>query len=138
MIQAGTCISYLVECQNGVHAADDVYMAALYSPQADLGPETTRYVSAGEVVGDGYVAGGKALTGRVCKALADGSGSYLTFADPTWDTSSISARGVLIYNKSKGGRAVMIGDFGRDFTSSNAPFVAHLPPEGCVIIKAAQ
>lgn len=136
MIAAGTCVSYLVECMDGVHQADDVYMAALYTSSADIGPETTRYTTAAEVTGPGYTAGGIVLTGRTVTLLADGSGARLNFADPQWN-GSITARGLLIYNKSKANRAVMVGDFGKDVTSTNAPFDAGFPQEGCVVLRNA-
>ena len=53
------------------------------------------------------------------------------FADTTWSSSSITARGALIYNSSttagSANRAVAILDFGADKTSTSGDFTVQFP-----------
>lgn len=100
---------------------------ALYAPGASLSVNTKTYTTQGEVPTtlpdgpSGYTAGGIALTGRQV-ALLSGGGASLDFADPTWPNATISARGALIYNFTKGNRAVLILDLGKTFNSTNGSF----------------
>ncbi len=104
----------------------DIIKIALYSTFADLGPQTTAYTDENEVAANGdYVAGGMALQGFT--VVRDGSGAYLDWVDPVWETASIAARGALIYNASKNNRAIGVLDFGEIVVSTNAPFRVRLP-----------
>ncbi len=126
MIATAVCQSYLQEILRGLHQETDVYKIALYSPAATLSKTTTAYTAQDEVVGDGYQAGGRILEG-----FQVGRDGVVTFVDwkknPVWPVASITARGALIYNSSRGNRAVVVGNFGRDITSTNAPFEVFLP-----------
>lgn len=126
MIVAGLCHSYKLEAAFlGIHQPGDRYMIALYRGSADLSPETTTYEARGEVSGDGYRAGGQPLTG-FAPDLQDGT-AFADWNDPVWPAATITARGALIYNASKGNRAVVVLDFGEDKGSINAPFRAIFP-----------
>lgn len=103
----------------------DVIKIALYTSASSIGPDTTVYSTADEVVGTGYVAGGNTLTGVT--VLLSGTTAYVDFADSTWAASAITARGALLYNSSKSNKAVAVLDFGADKTSSNTPFVIQMP-----------
>lgn len=110
----------------GVHTPADTYKMALYSSTIGLNEAAGEYTTANEVVGMGYEAGGKILLGY--QALQDQDAAIITFADPIWMNSTISARGALVYNATQGNRALVFINFGELFTSSNGPFRVQLPP----------
>lgn len=126
MITDSIVHSFKRELLDGVHQAGDVYMIALYTSSAALGPDTTVYSSAGESKGAGYTAGGMQLTGRSVKQSSSGA-AWLEWADPVWKNARFSARGALIYNATRGNRALRVLDFGEEVTSTNAPFTVELP-----------
>lgn len=110
---------------DGIHAAADVYMIALYNSSATLDATTTAYSATNECSGAGYTAGGVALSGR---ANAQGSGTaYLTFNNPSWANSTLSARGFMIYNASKSNKALAVFDFGAVISSTNGTFTVQMP-----------
>lgn len=127
MILAGVCYSFKAEVLKGVHSESDVYKVALFTSSASLGPQATSYAGQdGEVSGIGYTTGGKDLPGF--SVGLTGAVAFLSFSDVTWENSTIQARGGLIYNASKGNRAVAVVDFGKDFTSTDGPFLFKFPP----------
>jgi hypothetical protein len=127
-ITTAICNSYKQEILEGVHASDDTYKIALYTSSATLGASTTAYSATNEVTGAGYDAGGKTLTGYV-SGLSSGT-AYITFDDPSWTSSTITARGCLIYNSSKSNKAVACFDFGSDVISVSGTFTIDLPAAG--------
>lgn len=125
-ITTAVCNSYKQEIMQGVHASADTYKIALYTNVATLGKTTTVYSTTNEVAGTGYTAGGATLAGL--NITLSGDTAVLDFTtDPSWPTASITARGALIYNSSKGNKAVAAFDFGSDITSTNGTFTAQLP-----------
>lgn len=127
-ITTAICNSYKQEILEGVHASTDTYKIALYTSSATLGASTTAYSATNEVTGAGYDAGGKTLTGFV-SGLSTGT-AYITFDDPSWTSSTITARGCLIYNSSKTNKAVACFDFGSDVISVSGTFTIDLPAAG--------
>lgn len=127
-ITTAICNSYKQEILEGVHSNADTYKLALFTSAATLGASTTAYSTTNEASGTGYTAGGATLTG-LATGLASGT-AYLTFSDPSWASSTITARGCLIYNASKGNKAVAVFDFGADVTSTNGTFTVDLPAAG--------
>ena len=112
MIQQGATTLFKVNLLNGVEDfTTDTYKIALYTALADLGPTTTAYTTTNEVIGTGYVAGGKTLT-NVAPA-SSGSVAFISFLNVTWNPASFTARGALIYNSATGA-AVAVLDFGSD------------------------
>lgn len=111
----------------GVHLSTDVYKIALMTSSATFGPTTATYSSTGEVAnGNGYTTGGATLSGF--SATLSGTTGVLDFTtDPTWPTSSITARGFVIYNSSKSNKILYVGDFGSDVTSTNDTFTVTFP-----------
>lgn len=106
--------SFKRELYEGVHNfLLDTFKIALYTSSANLGHDTTVYTTAGEVVGGGYTAGGLTLSGAT---ISTGfNTAYITFNSPiTWTSVTFTTRGALIYNSSKGNRAVAVYDFGQD------------------------
>lgn len=119
------CTSYLAEILDGIHLAADTYKIALFTSAAALTAATTAYGTTNEVAGTGYTAGGATLSGR---AVTTNSGkALLDFADPSWASATITARGALIYNSTRSNKAVMVIDFGADVTSTNGTFTVQFP-----------
>lgn len=104
-----------------------VYKIALYTNSATLNAATVGYSSTGEVTGTGYTAGGKTLTISVVPTVNNDI-AYLSFSNVSWPSSSITARGALIY-KSDGSTnpAVCVLDFGADKTTVNQTFTVQFP-----------
>lgn len=126
-ITAAICNSYKQEIMQGVHEAADTYKIALYTSAATLGASTTVYTSTNEVAnGSGYTTGGATLAGFA--VTIDTNTAVLDFTtDPTWPTSTITARGALIYNSTQANKAVCVLDFGADVTSTADTFTVQFP-----------
>ena len=108
------------------HAAGDVYKIALYTSTATLSAATTAYTATNEVVGTGYTATGQTLVGF--SATLDTATAILDWTtDPSWASSTITARGALIYNSSKTNSAIAVLDFGSDIASTNGTFTVQFP-----------
>jgi hypothetical protein len=125
MITSALCNSFKLEALQGIHDAGDQYKIALYLNGASLGKATKTYTTDHETKGAGYAAGGIALSGYDSGLIGDTA--FITWADALWPVCSITARGCLIYNASKGNKAVAVFDFGNDYTAINGSFVATLP-----------
>jgi hypothetical protein len=109
----------------GVHDLDtDTIKMALFLATADLGADTLVYSTAGETSGPGYTAGGEVMTGAA--VLTSGTTAYADFDNAVWTTASFTARGALIYNASKGNKAIAVLDFGSDKTSTTT-FTVQMP-----------
>ena len=109
----------------GVHDLEtDTLKMALFLATAELGADTLIYSTTGETSGTGYTPGGNVLIGVT--VLTSGTTAYVDFADPTWNPASFTARGALIYNASKGNKAIAVLDFGSDKTSSTT-FTVQMP-----------
>ena len=131
-ITTAICNSYKQEILEGVHASTDTYKIALYNSSATLGAGTTAYSSSNEVTGTNYSAGGVTLTGYTSGLSS--STAYITFSDPSWADSTITARGCLIYNSSKTNKAVACFDFGSDVVSVSGTFTIDLPAAGATAL----
>ena len=112
--------SFKAELYQGVHdLTTDVIKIALYTANADLNASTTVYSTSNEIAATGtYVAGGAQLTPITVSSSTSDATSYVGFPNISW-TGNITARCALIYNASKGNKAVAVLDFGSDKTSSN-------------------
>jgi len=118
--------SFKAEILGGVQDLDtDVIKLALYTSAATLDATTTVYSTSDEVVGMGYTAGGNTLASPTI--LTSGTTAYVSFADTSWTTATITARGALIYNSSKADRAIAVLDFGSDKTSTAGTFTVQMP-----------
>lgn len=127
-ITSALCNSYKQEILEGVHASTDTYKIALFDSNSGLSASTTAYSTSGEVEGTGYTAGGVTLSGFTTGL--SGSTAYLTFSDPSWENSTITARGCMIYNSSKSNKAVAVFDFGQNVSSVNGTFTVDFPGAG--------
>tara|TARA_R110000796_G_scaffold252514_1_gene387304 strand:- start:1449 stop:1883 length:435 start_codon:yes stop_codon:yes gene_type:complete len=124
------CTSFKKEILEAVHnfknSGGSTFKIALYTNSASFNAATTAYTTSNEVTGTGYVAGGNTLT-RV-DPTTSGTTALTDFADTTWSSSTITARGAIIYNDSASGDpAVVILDFGSDKTSTNGDFTVVFP-----------
>ncbi len=121
MIQQGLTNSFKQEMlQAGQNLATDTLKMALYTGFADLGPATTAYTTASEVVGMGYTAGGELVTGATISIDVQTNTVYVDFNDVSWPGANFTARGALIYNVTRSNASVAVLDFGSDkiFTSA--------------------
>lgn len=104
-----------------------VFKIALYTASATLDATTTAYTTSNEVVGTGYTAGGNTLTVSQVPT-STGTTAFLDFADSTWSSATITARGALIYlANGTTDPAVCVLDFGSDKTSTNGNFTVIFP-----------
>jgi len=109
------------------------FRIALYTSSATLSAATTAYggtvgatPDTNEVTGSGYTAGGNALTIST-NPTTSGTTAYLDFADTTWSTATITARGALIFQQGGSNPAVAVIDFGADKTSTAGDFTIQFP-----------
>lgn len=130
-ITQSLCNSFKLEMLSGIHEAAHTYKIALFTDAATLNKNTTSYLGlSDEVVGLGYTAGGIALVG-FSLALINDTATLDWTTDPVWPTSTITARGALIYNDSLPGKnAIAVISFGMDFVSTNGNFTIVFPPPG--------
>ena len=129
MIAQGQCTIFKKNMLSGLEnfalGTTQVYKIALYTANAELNAATLSYTALNEVVGTGYVAGGKVLS--VIAPASSGSTAYVSFDNVSWGTSSFICRGALIYNSTTNA-AVACLDFGSDKTASViTPFIIIFP-----------
>lgn len=126
-LQQGLTTSFKQQMLQGAqNIASNTLKIALYTANADLGPNTTAYTTSNEVTGTGYTAGGETLTGVSISASSEGV-VYVNFANPSWAGASFTARGALIYNVTQSNASVAVLDFGADKTCSNQTFTVTMP-----------
>ena len=142
-ISQAMCTSFKQEMLQGIHnftsgsgggtttstGTGNAFKVALYTSSATLDATTTLYSATNETTGTAYVAGGAALTNVT--PTTSSTTALTDFSDVTWSSSSITARGALIYNSSTtagtANRAVLVLDFGSDKTSSSGDFTITFP-----------
>lgn len=129
------CTSFKVELLKGVHnfstGSAQTFKLALYDNTASFTAATTAYTTTNEVAASGsYAAGGGTLT----KVTPTSTGTTTTgtaltdFADLSFTTATITARGALIYNDTATGNpTVAVLDFGSDKTSTAGTFTIVFP-----------
>lgn len=111
-------------------------VTSTYTPNADT--HTTRNDITNEVSGTGYTAGGATLASKaVTQDNTDDEGVW-DAADVTWSSSTITARGAVLY-QSNGGAAtgdplIAYIDFGSDQASSSGDFTIQWATEGILNI----
>ena len=129
-ISQAMCTSFKKELLEGVHnfknSGGSTFNLALYTSSASLGASTTAYTTSNEVSGTNYTAKGASLT-RVDPSTS-GTTALTDFADLTFSTATVTARGALIFNDSASGDpAVCVLDFGGDKTSTAGDFTIQFP-----------
>lgn len=133
-ISQAMCTSFKAQILSGAQnfntGTTKVYKIALYTSSATLSASTTTYSGSttGEVAnGGGYTTGGKTLTvSQTPTNGGSGTTVYIDFADVTWTSATITARGALIYN-STDDTTVAVLDFGADKSSSDGDFTIIFP-----------
>ena len=128
-ISQAMCTSFKKELLTATHnfaTNGNAFKIALYTSSATMGATTTAYSTAQEIANSGsYAAGGGTLT-KVAPA-SSGTTGFTDFADFSFTTATITARGALIYNDTNGDKAVCVLDFGGDKSSSSGTFTIQFP-----------
>ena len=128
-ITQAMCTSFKQQLLTGTHdftnGTGDTFKIALFTSSATLGAATTAYSTSNEASGTGYTAGGNTLTNVT--PTSSGTTAFTDFADTTWSSASITARGALIYNSTEADAAVVVLDFGSDKTSTAGDFTIQFP-----------
>ena len=129
-ISQAMCTSFKKELMEAKHnflnSGGSDFKLALYTSSASLGASTTAYTTSNEVSGTGYTAKGASLT-RVDPSTS-GTTALTDFADLTFSTATITARGALIFNDdASGDTSVCVLDFGGDKTSTAGDFTIQFP-----------
>lgn len=130
------CTSFKQQLLEAVHdfraTGGDTFKLALYTSAAgvSLNASTTAYTATTEVAASGsYAAGGGALTN--INPTSSGTTAFTDFADLTFTTATITARGALIYNTTPThtytNPSVIVLDFGSDKTSTAGDFTIVFP-----------
>lgn len=130
--------SFKTELLKGCHdftlTTGDVFKLALYDNSASFTAATTAYTATNEVSASGsYSAGGGTLTNIT--ATNSGTTAFTDFADLSFTTATITARGAMIYNTTPNTTSsagltnptVVILDFGSDKTSTVGTFTIVFP-----------
>lgn len=103
-----------------------VFKIALYTSNANLGADTTVYSTDNEVAGAGYSAGGTTLTISTNPTTSSGT-AFISFSNAVWVSTTITARGALIYKSGGLNPAVAVLDFGGDKSATNGIFTVQFP-----------
>ena len=120
----------LVGAHNFTNSSGHTFKLAMYTNSASFDASTTAYTTSNEISGTGYSAGGGTLT-NVTPTLS-GTTALTDFADLTFSSSTLTARGALIYNTTTSGGSgttdtVLVLDFGSDKSSSAGDFTIVFP-----------
>jgi len=124
------CTSFKKELMTATHdftaSTGNTFKLAMYTNSASFTAATMAYTATNEVSGTGYSAGGGTLTNVT--PTTSGTTAYADFADLTFSTATITARGALIYNDTAtGDPSVVVLDFGGDKTSTAGDFTIVFP-----------
>lgn len=162
-IAQAMCTSFKRQILVGVHnlrpsgSGGNTFKIALYTSSGTYDANTTAYSATNEVTGTNYTAGGNTLSNTANNVSstsinATAGVGFATFNNTTWATSTITARGAVIYNSNtaindwSGGAnasstnaAVCVLDFGSDKTSTAGDFTINFPAftDSAAIIRIA-
>jgi len=111
---------------NFLASGGNSFKLALYTSSATLGATTTAFTTTGQASGTNYTSGGAVLTN--VNPTSSGTTAFTDFADLTFGTATITARGCMIYNDTAAGDpSVATIDFGGDKTSTAGDFTIVFP-----------
>ena len=126
------CTSFKKELMTATHnftagGSGNTFKLALYDNNASFTAATTAYTASNEVGNSGtYTAGGGTLTNVT--PTTSGTTALTDFADLTFSSATITARGALIYNDTAAGDpSVVVLDFGSDKSSTSGDFQIVFP-----------
>ena len=129
------CTSFKQQLLTGSHnftnSTGDTFKLALYDNNASFTAATTAYTATNEVGNSGsYTAGGGTLTNVT--PTTSGTTAFTDFADLTFTSATITARGALIYNTTTGAAtgttdSIVVLDFGSDKSSTAGDFQIVFP-----------
>jgi hypothetical protein len=128
-ITQAMCTSFKSELMTATHnfaTNGNTFKLALYTSSATMSASTTAYSTSQEATGTNYTAKGGTLT-KVAPATS-GTTAFTDFADLTFGTATITARGCMIFNDTASGDpAVAVFDFGGNKTSTAGSFTITFP-----------
>jgi hypothetical protein len=130
-ITQAMCTSFKKELLEGKHnflnSGGNTFKIPLYTSSATINATTTVYTTSNEHASSGnYSAKGNTLT-RVDPSITSTT-AFTDFADTTWGSSTITARGAMIFNEDvSGDTSVLVLDFGADKSSSSGDFTIQFP-----------
>ena len=139
-ISTGTAFQFLEDqCIDGIHdVRNDVLFFAMYSTLADIDPVTVDDQASitGELVGNGYTAGGEQLTQTIIYTPGEPKRPAIDFADllfgpgATWGILNEAAQGAVIYNTTAGpqqNKVMWVISFGSPRSVNNGEFFVRFP-----------
>ena len=115
----------LVGTHNFTATSGNAFKLALYTSSATLGAATTAFTTTGQASGTNYTTGGSTVTSVT--PTTSGTTAVCDFADLTFSTATVTARGCMIYNDTQSDKACAIIDFGGDKTSTAGDFTVVFP-----------
>ena len=124
------CTSFKGQLLEGTHnfkTDGNTFKLALYTNSASFTAATTAYTTTNEVAASGsYALAGGALSKQ--GVTTSGTKAFTDFADLSFTTATITARGALIYNDTASGDpSVVVLDFTADKTSTAGTFTVVFP-----------
>lgn len=130
------CTTFKQELMTATHnftaSTGHAFKIALVTSASTISGSTDHYsggtnnISSEVASGGGYTTGGTALT-NVTPTTSSTTALTDFSPDPVWTTSTITARGALIYNTTSSNRAVLVLDFTSDKSSSSGDFTVVFP-----------
>ena len=139
-VTSAIATSFKVELLEGDHDFNngaDTFKCALFKANASItgtyDASTTNYsVMTGNsdelAATGGYSTNGNTLTN--VNPTTSGTTAFADFADTSWTSATFTTRGAIIYNTNDSNSAVMIIDFGADFSVSGGTFTVEFPTAG--------
>lgn len=136
-LTSALCTTFKKELLEGDHDFNngaDTFKIALFKANASItgthGAATTNY---SDMTGNsdelaatgGYTSGGNSLTN--VDPSTSGTTALTDFADTSWTSATFTTRGALIYNTNDSNSAVMVIDFGGDYTVTGGTFTIAFP-----------
>ena len=131
-VTTAVCNSFKTEVLEAEHdfgVSTQVYKIALYLTGATINKSTTSYGTTQESSGTNYAAGGKKLAVASQLVTLETDTACVDFANVSWQTATITAKGAVIYNTSSSTsrKAVCVLNFGGNKTSTAGTFTVQFP-----------
>ena len=128
-ITQAMCTSFKSQLMTATHnfaTNGNTFKLALYTSSATMSASTTAYTTSQEATGTNYTVKGGTLA--KVEPTSSGTTAFTDFADLTFGTATVTARGCMIFNDSASGDpSVAVFDFGGDKTSTAGSFTITFP-----------